>query len=182
MRIVAGKHRSRTLLTPKTNVIRPTSDKTRQAVFNMLNARALVVDSIVIDAFCGTGALGLEALSQGAKYCTFFDKHKDSISLTKDNIQNLGEGAHSAVIMRDATKLGQRPDDISPATLVFIDPPYDKGLVVPTIEALQKFDWLAMDAYFVIETSKDENLTCPLINIDVEKLYGDTKISLASLQ
>ena len=69
MRIVGGKHRSRTLFTPKDNAVRPTSDKVRQAVFNILNSRGLVVDAIVIDAFCGTGALGLEALSQGAKQC-----------------------------------------------------------------------------------------------------------------
>lgn len=183
MRIAGGTHRSRTLFTPKDNNVRPTSDKIRQAVFNMLNARGLVVDAVVIDAFCGTGALGLEAISQGASFCTFFDKSKNSISLVKQNIASLKEEDSSVVFLRDTTKVKPRAEEGSnPATLVFLDPPYRKALVVAAIESLQENNWLATDASLVIEVEKLETINCPRINILSEKLYGDTKIILAELK
>lgn len=182
MRITGGIHRSRTLFTPKDNAVRPTSDKIRQAVFNMLNARGLVQNAVVIDAFCGTGALGLEALSQGASYCTFFDKSKNSIALTKQNIQNLKENEHSAVFLSDVTKVKLRSEDTKLATLVFMDPPYHKNLVIETIQDLKNKDWFSGDAHLLIETAKDEIINCPLINMISEKFYGDTKIILAELK
>ena len=148
MRITGGIHRSRTLLTPKNNAVRPTSDKIRQAVFYMLNARGLVKNAVVIDAFCGTGALGLESLSQGALHCTFFDKSKNAVALAKKNIQILNEEVRSTLILQDATTVKPCPENIKRATLVFIDPPYHKNLVVQAVEALQNKFWLANDAYF----------------------------------
>ena len=182
MRIVGGKHRSRTLFTPKDNAVRPTSDKVRQAVFNILNSRGLVVDAIVIDAFCGTGALGLEALSQGALSCTFFDKYKNSLDVCRENIALLKEETRSIVTLSDVTKIGVRGDDVPQADLVFIDPPYHQNLVTPALESLVDGGWVSDDAWFLIETAKDENISCPHINVELEKLYGDTKITLTALK
>ncbi len=182
MRIIGGTHRSRTLFTPKSNTVRPTSDKIRQAVFNMINARGWVEDAVVIDAFCGTGALGLEALSQGATFCTFFDKNKQSIELCKKNIQSLKEEDKCQIMMWDSTKLKLPPEKASPATLVFLDPPYKQYLVSKAIISLDDNNWLDSDCCFVIETAKDEIINCPRINILSEKLYGDTKILLGTLK
>ncbi len=181
MRIVGGKHRSRTLFTPKDNNVRPTSDKVRQAVFNILNSRGLVVDAIVIDAFCGTGALGLEALSQGARFASFFDKDRDSIVLTTQNIKALKEENFCHVMLQDTTKTKPKPDKIEPASLVFLDPPYNKELVAKAIESLLDNDWLSNEACFVIETAKHGIISCPHINIILEKTYGESKITLAQL-
>ena len=179
MRIVAGKHRGRVLSSPNNDDIRPTSDKVRQAVFNILNSRGLLRDAITLDAFCGSGALGLEALSQGSSFCYFFDKDKNSVALTKDNIVLLKEDNRCLIDVQDITNINQISTDLSPATLVFIDPPYNKGLAEQAIPALINKGWVSDDCAFIIETSKAEKLLCPQINIELEKIYGDTKITLA---
>jgi len=180
MRIVGGQHRSRTLFTPKDNNVRPTSDKVRQAVFNILNSRGLVVDAVVIDAFCGTGALGLEALSQGARFTSFFDKSKSSLALCQKNINLLKVENQSHVVLKDVTKIGARADHIDPADLIFIDPPYHQDLVTSSIDALIQADWVTDNACFVIETAKDEDISCSSITVELEKTYGDTKVILAT--
>lgn len=182
MKINAGKHRSRTLITPKNNDVRPTSDKTRQAIFNILNSRGLVVDAVALDAFCGTGALGLEALSQGAIQAYFFDKSKDAIRLVEQNVIALKEEETSQIFQKDIRNISTRKELNPLATLIFLDPPYDKGLVTEAIYALMDNDWVREDAVFVIETSKNEIVNCPLINVVLEKVYGDTKIILAELK
>lgn len=182
MRITGGIHRSRKLITPEGDLVRPTSDKVRQAVFNMLNARGWLADSIVIDAFCGTGALGLEALSQGAKFCSFFDKSKKSIDLCRANITALKEGANSQLIFQDITKLKEKSEDISSADLVFLDPPYNKDLVPEAIRSLYNSGWLSENCSFVFETAKEELIDSDLVEMSDEKTYGDTKITLAQLK
>jgi 16S rRNA (guanine966-N2)-methyltransferase len=182
MRIVAGKHRRRMLFVPEDKDIRPTSDKVRGAVFNILNARGLVVNEVVIDAFCGTGALGLEALSQGASYCTFFDKSKKSVRLCEKNILAFNEQKQSELRLADVTTLGKCPEDRQPARLVFIDPPYHQDLVTPAIESLIEERWVDNQVWFLIETAKDEMISCPSILVELEKTYGDTKITLARLK
>ncbi len=181
MRIVAGTHRSRKLETPQGNAIRPTSDKIRQAVFNMLNARGYVVDANVMDVFCGTGALGLEALSQGAAHCIFFDKDKKAVKLCQKNIEILKEEARTEVFIQDAMKVKARLENNVKADLVFLDPPYMKNLIVPVIEALQGAGWLAPDAVFVMEMARNENIASTLIEILSEKTYGETKIIIGCL-
>ena len=182
MRITGGIHRSRKLETPKNDAVRPTSDKVRQAIFNMLNARGLVRDAIVIDAFCGTGALGLEALSQGASFCTFFDKNKNSIQLCKNNIESLGEEKNTKVILQDVTKLNLSSDKFAKARLVFLDPPYYQDLVVKAINSLIDNDWLSKECFFVIETAKNETIISDHIEIVNQKIYGDTQVILAQLK
>ena len=180
MRITGGQYRGRKLDTPKNDDIRPTSDKVRQAMFNMLNARGLVQDAVVIDAFCGTGALGIEALSQGARHGIFFDKHRTSYNLAKANIESL-DIQNFNLFCQDITKCHQRPDDISVADLVFLDPPYKKDLIPQAIENLKNKNWLSDDVTFVMEMDKTETVSSPLISIIHEKIYGDTKVLLGQL-
>lgn len=178
MRIAGGQWRSRSLSVPAAGV-RPTSDKVRQAIFNMLHARGAVVDAHALDAFCGSGALGLEALSQGAAHCTFWDKAPGSIKITKQNIETLGAGAQSTVRPGDATGIGTRPDAQQKFTLVFLDPPYDKDLIVPALAALQSGDWVEEDCLFVLEMATHEKPDLAGYAIEQEKIYGDTKVILA---
>ena len=182
MRITGGRHRSRKLEAPKGIDVRPTSDKVRQAVFNMLNARGAVQDAVVIDAFCGTGAMGLEALSQGAAFCTFFDSNKHSVKLCKINIYSLNEEVRSRVIFQDVTKNKPRPEDQKPADLVFLDPPYHQKLIPKAARALYKNNWPAEDALLIMEMASDEQITSELINVLDEKKYGDTKILIGTLK
>lgn len=180
MRIVGGIHRSRKLESPKSEAIRPTSDKIRGALFNILGSRGLVEEAVVIDAFCGTGALGLEALSQGAKQAIFIDKSKNSINICKNNIKNLHLEDKSTLIFQDSTRMKLNPASMPKADLVFIDPPYRKNLVEKSVLSLQENNWLAENCFFVIETAKDEEITLNNIKMLQEKTYGDTKISIAS--
>lgn len=177
MRIVAGLHRSRVLESPKDNAIRPTSDKVRGAVFNMLNSRGLVVDAVVLDGFCGTGALGLEALSQGARFCFFIDKNKYSLDLSRRNIAALKEEARSKIIAGDLAKLSKKPEGLASADLVFLDPPYGKGLMVPALECLARQGWLSAGAHIVAEESEDFALPENFSAIQ-QKKYGDTIVTL----
>lgn len=180
MKIVAGYYRGRKLFVPKNNDIRPTSDKIRGAVFNMLQSRGVLDGAHVLDAFCGTGALGLEALSRGASSCVFMDKARDSLSLARDNADILGVEAD--FLLRDATKLSVRTDDIPAYNLVFLDPPYDKGFVSAALQSLLDGDWIAPDGWIVCETERA--FTYNAISgceMDNEKTYGDTKITLIRL-
>lgn len=175
MRIVAGTHRSRILESPKDSAIRPTSDKVRGAIFNMLNSRRLVQDAIVIDGFCGTGALGLEALSQGARFCTFIDNNKNSLELTKRNMAVLKEEPRAQTIFSDVTKI--KAHGGQPADLVFLDPPYGKNLIVPALQALVQQGWLSSSAHCVAEESQDFSVP-ENFSVLQQKEYGDTIITL----
>lgn len=177
MRIVAGIHGGRTIKTPKGKDIRPTSDKTRGAMFNSLTAMGALDGAVVIDAFCGTGALGLEALSRGASQCLFVDKHRASVELAKENADILGEDAHSKFMLKDASKLPPRLDDYDQASLIFLDPPYYKDLIIPTLKTLKEGDWLQKAAIVVLETEKNfEWLGLEGFIQANEKIYGETKV------
>ncbi len=177
MRIVAGKYGGRRLNTPKNNAIRPTSDKVRQAIFNSLHSRAAVKDKVVLDCFCGSGALGIEALSQGAAHCLFIDKDKISLNLTKENIFKIGAENASNFLLADSTKLKARDDKFKPASLVFLDPPYHQEMISLTIDSLIDGNWLLPSCLIVIETNKSESVSNSNLNILDEKKYGDTLIT-----
>lgn len=176
MRIVAGLHRGRILKTPANHAIRPTSDKVRQALFNALQSRGLVVDAVVLDAFCGTGALGLEALSQGAARAVFFDQAKTSLTLATANAALLRETERCEFLHCDATAPGPRPAHLPAATLCFLDPPYHKNLVPQAVAALVHQNWLTPECCLVCETEKAADLgsidAIPLF----EKTYGETSV------
>ena len=182
MRIVSGKYGGRRLKTPKNKAIRPTSDKVRQAIFNSLHSRGVVQDAVVIDAFCGSGALGIEALSQGANHCLFIDKNSTSLNLAKENIEMVGAGNEANFLIADSTKLKSCDEKHSMASLVFLDPPYGKDMITPTIDKLIKGNWLLPFCFFVIETDKSESIAHQDLEILNEKKYGDTLITFAELK
>lgn len=177
MRIVAGKYGGRVLKTPKDSRIRPTSDKVRGAIFNALHSRGAVEDAHVIDCFCGTGALGLEALSQGAQSAVFYDKSRASLDLAKKNAAALDIFKEASFTLKDIKNIPACPDDTPVCTLAFIDPPYAQRLVYDALEALHEKNWLAPEAICVVEAESDLNFEVPqhyeLLN---QKTYGDTQI------
>lgn len=180
MRIVAGRFGGRKLEVPEGRDIRPTGDKVRGAVFNALRSRGAVDGAVVFDAFCGSGALGLEALSQGARRCTFMDKAPDSLALARRNAENLGVLDEALFLRKDATKAGDKPQDAPPAKLVFLDPPYAKDLIVPALITLYAGGWIAKGAWAVCESEKAFAGMLPAFCArDQEKTYGDTKVMLA---
>lgn len=176
MRIISGKYGSRKLETPKDDKIRPTSDKIRGSIFNSLMSHIDVQDVRVLDLFSGSGALGLEALSRGARFCHFFDNDRTSYGLTRFNADQLATSWDFKITLADATKLpansGEKFD------LFFCDPPYAKDLIAPCLEALEKGDWLNEGAIGVLESEKDWSLAgADKFEILSEKEYGDTKIT-----
>src|SRR5262245_39976844 len=128
MRVVAGKLRSRPLAGPKSDAVRPTSDRLREALFNVLTHSYgdPMTGARVLDLFAGTGALGIEAISRGAAYALFVDEGIEARALLRDNIESLGLGGVTRIFRRDATRLGPA-HPIEPFSLVFLDPPYSKG-------------------------------------------------------
>lgn len=180
MRITAGKYKGRKIEVPKGSAVRPTSDKVRQAIFNALNARGLIEGAVVIDAFCGTGALGLEALSRGASFCTFFDKNKPSHDLCRRNIESFNAKNSSNLVLKDITKLSGVAREGEAANLVFLDPPYEQNLVPAAVDALCKENWLSPECVFVIESAKVETIESSHFSVFEEKNYGDTKVLFAA--
>jgi 16S rRNA (guanine966-N2)-methyltransferase len=181
MRITGGNLGGRALKAPRDERVRPTSDKVRQAIFNILShsdfAPALE-GACALDLFAGTGALGLEALSHGAAFCLFVDDHAESRALIRENVETLGLTGVSKIWRRDATKLGRmEPGSGGPFDLVFLDPPYRKGLIAPALAALRDGGWLAEGALLVAETAEDECI--PLTDgflLRDERVYGDTRV------
>lgn len=181
MRIVAGLYGGRRLFVPENNAIRPTTDKIRGAIFNMLESRGAVDGANVLDAFCGSGALGLEALSRGAAGCTFIDKSRESLDLAKKNTTMLGATAN--FILKDFTKIGARNESTPPFNLIFLDPPYNQNLVNAGLKMIADGGWAAAEAYIVCETEKKsaEDFTGSEFSSftkESEKIYGETRIVL----
>lgn len=170
MRIVSGLFRSRPIIAPDSGEVRPTSDKVRQAVFNVLEhaAWAPALDgAIVLDVFCGTGALGIEALSRGASHITFMDKSTES---AEANIRAFKIEPQCNVIRTDALS---PPRARQVCDFVFIDPPYNKDLILPAIDALQKTGWIGTNTIIIAESEKEWSAPAPVM----EKIYGMTKVS-----
>lgn len=181
MRITGGEYRGRVINAPKGRDIRPTSDKVRLAVFNSLLQYGLPDGAQVLDMFCGTGVLGLEALSRGAEFCTFIDKSAESLRCARQNIDGLGAGARSKSMQKDATSLGDKPLNQIPANLAFLDPPYRQALVLPALSGAAKHGWLAAGALCVIECEKGADIFVPeVFSLVKRRLYGDTQILLVS--
>ena len=153
MRIVAGSLRGRTLATPADQSIRPTSDRVREAVFNILEHGVdgfVLDDALVLDLFAGTGALGIEALSRGARSCLFVEEAPEARGLIRRNIEAFGLTGITRIYRRDATELGDSGNR-EPFTLVFLDPPYGKGLGEKALVSAAAGGWLAPGAIVVLE-------------------------------
>ena len=179
MRIVAGKFRGRAIAAPEHEGLRPTSDRVRESVFNIL-AHGIADFSLqgvrVIDLFAGTGALGLEALSRGASYCLFVDDHADARALIRTNIEAFGLTGETRIFRRDATDLGPAgAKDIY--GLAFLDPPYGKGLGEKALQILSDGKWLAYGAIVMLEERANTVVTIPSAFECVDtRTYGDTDV------
>lgn len=181
MRIVGGSLRGRALAAPGSNAIRPTSDRLRESIFDIL-AHAYddpVAGANVVDLFAGAGGLGLEALSRGAARAMFVDDGAQARALLRANIEALGLGGVTRVFRRDATKLGLAPPG-EIFSLAFLDPPYGKGLAARALVSLVAGGWLAPGALLVIEEAADAAVGLPEGIVEQEtRRYGDTQIIIA---
>ena len=181
MRIVAGTFRGRHLLSPNTDAIRPTSDRVRGAIFNILahaDAGGSIEGARVLDLFAGTGALGLEALSRGADFCLFVEKASDARTLLTRNVALLGVTDQAEVKVADATRLGVAPRD--KFTLVFLDPPYGQGLAEKGLSAAATGGWLAKNALIVVEERAGTTLDWPPgFEVVDTRRWGDTQALFA---
>jgi 16S rRNA (guanine966-N2)-methyltransferase len=160
MRIVSGDFRGKAIVTPPGDRTRPTSDRARQAVFNILEHAAWspgLRERRVIDLFAGSGALGFEALSRGATFCLFVETDEAARGAIRENVDAMSLFGRTRVHRRDATDLGVRPGGDGPAfDLAFLDPPYAKGLGEQALARLTQGGWLADGAVVVFERGADE--------------------------
>jgi 16S rRNA (guanine966-N2)-methyltransferase len=184
VRITGGAFRGRTLFTPTDTRMRPTSDKVRQAVFNVLAHNDFGVGfslegARVADLFAGTGALGIEALSHGARFCLFVDDSAESRALIRSNVEALQLTGVTKIWRRDATQLGPlSAGSGGPFDLMFLDPPYRKQLVPAAMTSLAEGKWLAPAALLVAETAEDEPLpVSATFRMLDNRPYGDTRVS-----
>ena len=174
MRIVAGKFRGKALISPEDDSIRPTADRVRESVFNILASRLDPnFDGFrVLDLFAGTGALGLEALSRGATHVIFVDTGAEARGLIRDHIEAFGAGGVTKLLRRDATALGPA-GTMGPVDLVFLDPPYGKGLGEQALASLRDTGWLKPDTLLVLEEGSDIVVTLPPgFALDDRREYG----------
>lgn len=183
MRITGGRFRGRKLGAPKDLSVRPTADRVRQAVFNILRHHDFGAFSLegarVIDLFAGTGAMGLEAISRGAEFCLFVDDSAESRALLRTNVEALQLTGHSKIWRRDARMLGPMPHGAGgPFDLAFLDPPYRMTLLTPALASLVAGKWLAPGALVVTERAEGEQPpeTDEFSLVD-ERVYGDTRIA-----
>lgn len=178
MRIVGGELRGRALATPHGRAVRPTADRLRETLFDIL-AHAYgdpVIDARVLDLFAGTGALGLEALSRGAALCLFVDNAIAARGLVRRNADMLGLTGRARVFRRDATRLGPI-GRLAPFTLVFADPPYRRGLGETALASAAAGGWLAPNAVVVLEEAADAAIAsvAGLSVVDTRRT-GDTQL------
>jgi 16S rRNA (guanine966-N2)-methyltransferase len=180
MRIVGGRLKGRALLAPSSRAIRPTSERLRESIFDILEHRfsGQIEGARVVDLFAGTGALAIEALSRGAKFALFVDNGAEARALLRANVEALALGGVTRIWRADATKLGSAPAG-GPFALAFLDPPYGQGLTGPALASLVEGGWLEPTALCVVEEAAKAEIAAPvgLALID-ERVYGDTKIAI----
>jgi 16S rRNA (guanine966-N2)-methyltransferase len=178
MRIVGGRLRGRTLAGPKSQTIRPSADRLRESLFNILahGYGDPIEGARVVDLFAGTGALGLEALSRGAVFVLFVDDGAEARALIRGNVDALGAGGATRIFRRDATKLGPA-HPTEPFSLAFLDPPYGRGLAERALASARAGGWLTPDALAVVEEAADAGFTAPEGFAELERRrYDDTEL------
>ena len=162
MRIIAGKFRGRALESPGDGSIRPTADRVRESIFDILASRlGPSFDGLrVVDLFAGTGAMGLEALSRGSAHVVFVETGADARGLIRDHIEAFGAGGVTKLLRRDATALGDA-GTMGPVDLVFLDPPYNQGLGERALASLRDGGWLKPDTLLVLEEAREAEVQLP---------------------
>jgi len=186
MRIVGGHHKGRPLSAPKGRDTRPTSDRAREAMFNVLEHLPHgpgLSGARIIDVFAGTGALGLEALSRGAAHATFVEHHRDAIAAINANIDVLNQTAHTTVLPVKAAAIPTPPSPhAGPVDYAFLDAPYDKGLTVPALRTLAERGWLSPGVVIMAEIAAGEDFTPPDgFDVVKEKKYGAARVAFLVL-
>jgi 16S rRNA (guanine966-N2)-methyltransferase len=179
MRIVGGRLKGRALHAPASREIRPTSERLRESIFDILMHRfeGAVEGARVVDLFAGSGALGIEALSRGAQFALFVDNGAEARALLRANVESLALGGVTRIWRSDATKLGRAP--AGPAFgLAFLDPPYDKGLAGPALAGLCGGGWLAPGALVVVEEAAKAEISAPAgLRAEDEREYGEARVT-----
>ena len=175
MRIVGGQFRGRVLFSPEGQVTRPTADRVRESLFNILTGVGDLEGVSVLDVFAGTGALGFEALSRGADRVTFIENDPAALKVIGENIKKLGVADRTTVLRLDATKPAKAA---KPFDLVMFDPPYRSGLAGPALLALDKMGWIGTDATITVEVAAAEPFKSPDKDFDItdERKYGAARV------
>lgn len=190
MRVVGGVHRGRTLVAPAGSTTRPTSERVREALFNILahgvsdaDKPPLPQGARVLDLFAGSGALGLEALSRGATRVLFVDNAPAARAAIRENVETLQAAGATKLYRRDASSLGPMESNCGgPFDLVFLDPPYHSGVIPPALDGLREGGWLNPDAVLVIEMASDESLPEHPGYTELDRRsYGDTMLVFLKL-
>lgn len=185
MRVVGGRHKGRKLDAPLGLDVRPTADRTREALFNRLahagwgpGGRSVLTDAVVLDSFCGTGALAMEALSRGAASATLMDTNRLALDCARKNASALSETENCRFLQVDATAPSR--NEAPPATLVFLDPPYASGAGPLAMSALAVAGWIADDCICVLEMSAKDPAPSPPDNFEAidSRRYGAAQIVL----
>ena len=186
MRVVGGVHGGRRLVAPKGQGTRPTTDRVRESVFNVLahDEGTVLEGARVLDLFAGSGALGIEAISRGAAFCLFVETDAGARGAIRENTESLGLNGVTRLHRRSATSLGARPAGMGgPFTLAFLDPPYGQDLIQPTLAGLRAGEWLAPGARLVCEQPKGE--AAPGTDgfaVTDERRFGDTVVRLLTYE
>ncbi|MEE2932126.1 MAG: 16S rRNA (guanine(966)-N(2))-methyltransferase RsmD [Pseudomonadota bacterium] len=181
MRLVAGKHKGRALVAPAGLGVRPTSDKVRESLFNILahggyraGKQSVLENASVLDAFAGSGALGFEALSRGASKCIFMEKAEIALEAIKKNSFELGESSRVRVLQTDATN---PPTNTEPVDLLFLDPPYKEMLLLSALTGLLAANWVGVDTVCCAELDAYDEYSIPSnMELLLERQYGGTRI------
>jgi 16S rRNA (guanine966-N2)-methyltransferase len=180
VRIVSGRLKGRVLLAPSSRVIRPTSERLRESIFDILKHRhsGRIAGGRVVDLFAGSGALAIEALSRGARFALFVDNRPEARALLRANVEAMGLGGVTRIWRADATRLGSAPAG-GPFALAFLDPPYGQKLAGPALASLVAGGWLEPGALCVVEEAANAEISAPdgLALVD-ERTYGDTRIAI----
>lgn len=180
MRVVGGRLRSRPLAGPKSDAVRPTGDRLRETMFNILTHAYgdPISGARVLDLFAGTGALGIEALSRGAAHALFVDDGVEARAVLRANVETLGLGGLTRIFRRNATKLGPA-HPLEPFDLAFLDPPYGKGLAEKALVSARDGGWLKPHALIVVEEAADAGFVAPDGFEELERRkYDDTEFAL----
>lgn len=179
LRIIAGEWRGRKLTTPKGETTRPTADRTRETLFNMLTSRLGSFEGLsVADLFAGSGALGLEALSRGAASCLFVEQEKPAIEAIRTNIASLDARSKAQVHQGSVMQLG--PAKVA-HDLILLDPPYHTGAGNVALDRLVRLGWVGPATWIVLECARDEDVAVNSLTTDTSRNVGKAKLTLLRL-
>lgn len=180
MRIVSGKLRGRNIATPSGRNTRPTSDQTRESIFNILahaDWAPPLEGAIVTDIFAGSGALGLEAISRGAEFCLFVETEPKARGAIRENVEKMGLFGCTRLHRHDATKLKIAPGNLrGPFTHIFMDPPYNKGLWKPVLSRLKGHNLIAENGIIILEEGKDAEIDTRGFEVLADKRWGAARV------